>query len=146
VKIVHTVEIAAPTERVWQVIADLDRYPEWNPFVVVCRSSLRVGDPIDMRVRVLPFFAQPQRETILEHEPGRRLCYGLPKRGSGALVSRRCHEIEAQGPARTRYVSRFELEGWMEPVVRTLLGRRLAEGFAAMSAAIGERAERLHTG
>jgi uncharacterized protein YndB with AHSA1/START domain len=146
VKLVHTVEIAAPAERVWQVICDLDRYPEWNPFVVACRSSLRVGDRIDMRVRVFPFFAQPQHETILEHEPGRRLCYGLPRRGSGALVSRRCHEVEAQGAARTRYVSRFELEGWMEPVVRRLLGGRLAEGFAAMSAAIGQRAESLGTG
>ncbi|HXK24608.1 MAG TPA: SRPBCC domain-containing protein [Myxococcota bacterium] len=143
--IVHTVEIAAPAERVWQVIVDLDRYPEWNPFVVACRSSLRVGEPIDMRVRVMPFFAQPQRETILEHEPGRRLCYGLPRRGSGALVSRRCHEVESLGPERTRYVSCFELEGWMEPGVRTLLGRRLAQGFAAMSAAIGVRAEALGT-
>jgi uncharacterized protein YndB with AHSA1/START domain len=145
-KLVHTIEIAAPAERVWQVIVDLDRYPEWNPFVVACRSSLRVGEPIEMRVRVFPFVAQPQRETILEHEPGRLLCYGLPRRGSGALVSRRCHEVEAQGASRARYVSRFELEGWMEPVVRTLLGRRLAAGFAAMSAAIGERAESLRTG
>ena len=142
-RLLHTVEIAAPAERVWQVIVDLDRYPEWNPFVVACRSSLRVGEPIEMRVRVFPFFAQPQRETILEHEPGRLLCYGLPKRGSGALFSRRCHEVEAQGPERARYVSRFELDGWMEPVVRSLLGRLLAAGFAAMSAAIGERAESL---
>lgn len=145
-RLVHTVEVAAPVERVWQVIVDLDRYPEWNPFVVACRSSLRVGEPIDMRVRVVPFFAQPQRETILAHEPGRLLCYGLPKRGSGALVSRRCHELEPLGSERTRYVSRFELEGWMEPVVRTLLGRQLAGGFAAMSAAIGARVESLRTG
>ena len=145
-RLVHTIEIAAPAERVWQVIVDLDRYPEWNPFVVACRSSLRVGDPIDMRVRVLPFFAQPQRETILEHEPGRLLCYGLPKRGPGALFSRRCHEVDAQGHARSRYVSRFELDGWLAPVVRTLLGRRLAAGFAAMSAAIGKRAEEVGVG
>ncbi|HVH18202.1 MAG TPA: SRPBCC domain-containing protein [Myxococcota bacterium] len=137
----HVLEIDAPAERVWQVIADLDRYAEWNRFVVSCRSSLEVGAPIDMRVRVFPFFAQPQRETIFEHEPGRRLCYGLPAHASGALESRRCHEVEALGPARARYVSRFQLSGWLAPVIRLLLGRRLAAGFTAMSDGIQRRAE-----
>ena len=137
----HDLEIAASAERVWQVIVELDRYPEWNPFVVACRSSLVVGEPIDMRVRVLPWFAQPQRETILEHQPGRRLCYGVPGDALGALASRRCHEVSALGPARARYVSRFALSGWLMPVVRGLLGARLRAGFTAMSEAIQRRAE-----
>jgi len=139
----QVLEIDAPAERVWQVITDLDRYPEWNPFVVACRSSLAPGDPIEMRVHVFRSFAQPQRETIFEHVPGRRLCYGVPARPLGALASRRCHEVEAQGPTRTRYASRFELSGWMAPVVQLLLGRRLAAGFAAMSEALRGRAEGL---
>jgi uncharacterized protein YndB with AHSA1/START domain len=142
-RIEHVLEIDAPAETVWRVITDLDRYPEWNPFVVSCRSSLVVGEPIDMRVRVLPVFAQPQRETILEHEPGRRLCYGVPRHPTGALESRRCHHVEALGPARSRYTSRFELSGWLAPVVRVLLGRRLALGFTAMSEGIQGRARSL---
>ena len=141
----HVLEIDAPAERVWEVITDLDRYPEWNPFVVACRSSLAVGAPIEMRVRVFRSFAQPQRERIFEHVPGRRLCYGVPMRPLGALASRRCHELEPRGAARTRYVSRFELSGWLAPVVRLLLGRRLAAGFAAMSAALKARAEALRS-
>jgi hypothetical protein len=136
----HVLEIDAPPQRVWKVVCDLDRYPEWNPFVVACRSSLAVGDPIEMRVHVFRSFAQPQRETIFEHVPGRRLCYGVPGQALGALASRRCHELEPLG-ARTRYVSHFELSGWLAPVVRLLLGRRLEAGFAAMSAALKARAE-----
>lgn len=139
----HAHEIDAPAERVWQVICDFDRYSEWNPFVVACRSSLEVGAPIEMRVRVFPFFAQPQREQVFVHEPGRRLCYGLPRQPLGALASRRCHELEPLSAARSRYVSRFELSGWLAPVVRGLLGARLRAGFAAMSAAIRTRAETL---
>ena len=139
----HVHEIEAPAERVWQVIVELDRYPEWNPFVVACRSTLAVGAPIEMRVRVFPFFAQPQREQIFEHVPGRRLCYGLPGRPLGALASRRCHELEPLSPARSRYRSRFELSGRLAPLVRLLLGARLRAGFAAMSAGIRTRAETL---
>jgi len=136
----HRIEVAAPAERVWAVVCDLDRYPDWNPFVVACRSSLVVGEPIDMRVRLFGRFAQPQREQILEHVPGRRLCYGLPARPLGALASRRCHEVEPAG-MRSLYRSHFELDGWLAPLVRVLLGTRLAAGFDAMSAALCARAE-----
>ncbi len=143
-RIVHTFDVAAPAATVWSVVTDLDRYPEWNPFVVACRSTLAIGSPIVMRVRVLPFVAQPQRETIFEHEPGRLLRYGLAPLPLGALASSRAHEIAAVAEERARYVSRFALDGWLAPVVAGLLGRRLAAGFAAMSAALVARAEALH--
>ena len=136
----HDLEVAAPAERVWSVVCDLARYPEWNPFVVSCASTLEIGDPIRMRVRLLGF-AQPQREQILAHEPGRMLCYGLAPSRLGALVSRRSHEVVALDPARTRYVSRFALSGWLSPLVALLLGRRLRAGFTAMSTALKARSE-----
>jgi hypothetical protein len=139
----HTLRIEAPAAQVWQGIVDLDRYPEWNPFVVACRSTLVPGDSIEMRVRLFGSLAQPQRETIFEHEPGRRLSYGLAPNALGALASLRSHEVEAITPTATRYRSHFELSGWLSPVVAGLLGGRLRVGFEAMSQAIRRRAEQL---
>lgn len=48
----QTIEVTATPAVAWEVIVDLPRYGEWNPFVVECRSTLAVGDPIDMRVHV----------------------------------------------------------------------------------------------
>jgi hypothetical protein len=141
----HDLSVDAPPDRVWEVVTDLARYPEWNPFVVACASTLVVGDPISMRVRLFARWAQPQREQILEHERGRRLCYGLPPSRFGALVSRRSHEVFSTA-TRARYVSHFELGGWLSPLVSLLLGRRLRAGFSAMSAAIAARAEALARG
>lgn len=138
--------IAAPVDRVWEVITDLASYPEWNPFVVAARSSLVVGEPISMRVRVFPGFAQPQRETITRCVPRQRLCYGVEGIPGGALRSERCHELRAAGPAHTEYRSTFELTGWLAPLVRSLLGARLERGFRENTRALGERAESLHRG
>ncbi|MCC6763779.1 MAG: SRPBCC domain-containing protein [Deltaproteobacteria bacterium] len=143
--ITQTLDVAAPAATVWQVVTDLDRYPQWNPFVVACRSTLEPGTPIAMRVRVLPFLAQPQRETIFEHVPGRCLRYGIHPLPLGALASERSHVVESAGEEHSRYVSRFELRGWLAPVVATLLGGRLERGFAAMSAGIKARAEALRS-
>jgi hypothetical protein len=145
-EIAQTFEVAAPAGTVWAVITDLGRYPEWNPFVVRCVSTLEPRTPIDMRVRVFPGFAQPQREEVFEHVPGQRLSYGIRQLPLGVLSSRRSHEVEALGPDRTRYVSRFRLGGWLAPVVSLLLGRRLEQGFAAMSTALVRRAEAVASG
>lgn len=140
----HSLEIAAPAETVWSVITDLDSYPVWNPFVVACASTLAPGSPIAMRVRVFPFWTQPQREQIFEHMPGRRLRYGIRPLPFGALASSRSHEVTAIAPDRTKYISHFELTGWLVPVVSVFLGGRLTRGFASMSGAIKARAEALH--
>ena len=133
--------IDAPIDRVWSVIVDLPAYSEWNPFVVAARSTLVVGDPIQMRVRLLPPLVQPQREIIFECVPKQRLVYGLD---GAAIRSRRAHELASAGEAATRYRSHFRLEGRLEPLTRWLLGRRLAIGFQSMTRALALRAEESH--
>jgi len=135
--------IAAPSNVVWEVITDLASYGQWNPFVVGCRSTLVVGNPIHMRVKIFSWFAQPQREVIQDHIPGQRLCYGLDGGRLGAVISRRCHDLESLDRGRTRYRSRFVLSGWMAPLTRFLLGARLRRGFHSMTAGIRTRAEQL---
>jgi hypothetical protein len=139
----EALDVATSPDAVWRVITDFDRYGEWNPFVVACRSTLVVGAPIVMRVRLVPWLAQTQRETVFEHEPGRRFCYGVAGGTLGAIASRRSHEVVALEEGCTRYVSRFALSGWLAPVVRALLGRRLEYGFHAMTVGVRDRAERL---
>ncbi len=143
IEINQSVEIGVRPEVVWSVITDLPRYPDWNPFVVSCASTLVVGEAIAMRVRVVPFFAQPQTETVFEHEPGRLLSYGLGGIPLGALRSRRSHRVETAGAGGTRYESRFELAGWLAPLVRILVGRHLERGFKAMTEAVVVRAEQV---
>jgi hypothetical protein len=94
-----------------------------------------------MRVRLFSTFTQPQRETVFEHVPGERLCYGIPGNRLVALASRRSHEVEAIGAMRTRYRSHFELSGWLAPRVRGLTRARRQHGFHAMTDALRRRAE-----
>ncbi len=136
------VEINAPPAKVWEVITDLKRYPEWNPFMRECSTTFKPGDPINMQVAL---FAkpQPQTETVKEYVEGKRFAYTMKPVPGGTLSSFRSHEVEALPNGRTRYRSYFYLKGWLMPVVRGLLGSRLQKGFAGMTQGIQERAEKL---
>lgn len=138
----RTLEIAAPADVVWEVITDFPRYGEWNPFILKCESSLVPGEPIDLRVKLMAV-PQPQREWISEHVPGQRFGYSMKPMPLGALSSKRSHSVEPQVSGHTLYHSHFELNGWLMPVVRGLLGRRLEKGFAGMTTGIQTRAEQL---
>ena len=134
------VEIEAPAARVWEVVSDLAGYREWNPFVVDARSTLVPGEPIFMKVRVFPGITQPQWEKVFDCDPDRGFSYGLTL-PLGALASRRSHEIVATGDHTTRYVSHFEISGWLSPLVKLFTGRALRAGFSNMTRAVKQRAE-----
>lgn len=136
------VEINAPAELVWEVLTDLPRYGEWNPFVLECQSSLKPGEPINMKVR-LGTRLQKADEVMKEFVAGRRFAYNMKPVPPGALSSFRSHDLESLGDARSRYHSHFELHGWMMPLVRALMGRHLDNGFTGMTEGVKQRAEQL---
>jgi uncharacterized protein YndB with AHSA1/START domain len=138
----ETLEIAAPPEKVWEVLTDFSAYKEWNPFVVQARCELTPGGAIDMQVQ-LKNKPQHQVEHIIAVTPGQGFSYCMKPMPLGALRSFRSHSIEAAGPGRSRYTSHFELHGWLRPLVLALYRQALEKGFAGMTAAIARRAEDL---
>ena len=122
-QIVQRERIRAPRQRVWEVICKTDDYPEWNPFVVACDSSFAVGSPIRMRVRVLPWFAMPQTETVRANREGEFLEYGI-RLPLGLLESSRQHYLSELNANTSHSESRFCLRGPLAPLV----ARIAAEG------------------
>ena len=47
------VEINAPAQVVWEILVDLPRYGEWNPFCIAATSTFKMGDPINMTMKYL---------------------------------------------------------------------------------------------
>ena len=77
----ETVEINAPSKIVWDILTDLPRYNEWNPFCIRAVSSLKMGEPIEM---TLINYATaggptvPNLEYICGFEPERLLSWEFP--------------------------------------------------------------------
>lgn len=138
-----TVEIDAPPELVWGVLTDLAAYPRWNPFTVEARSSLRVGEPIDLTVRMSRLGRTvSQREHLTEVRAPERLVWTM-KLGSRHLVNaERVQRIERLADGRSRYTTEDAIAGALAPLVFAIFGKSLEEGFRAMATALKSEVER----
>ena len=71
-------EIHAPRGLVWETLTDLEGYARWNPFTIEVRSSLEVGAPVHMKVRMLKAggVVVNQTETLRAIEAPDRIVWG----------------------------------------------------------------------
>ena len=134
-----TKEINASKDTVWGVMTDTSAYPEWNPFVVACKSSFIVGSPIVMKVRLLPSLTITQKETIQQNRSGEFLAYGINIPLS-ILSSTRQQILTTIDENTTRYESVFILKGFLSPLVSLMLKTQLTRGFSEMTEGLVKRA------
>jgi hypothetical protein len=138
-EITTTVDIDAPAETVWDVLADFGRYPEWNP-----RTRIEGVAESGARLRVSPAPDAPRMPTF---RPAVRRADGRELRWLGHLYVRGLFDgdhrfrIEAVDDDRSRLVQSERFAGLLAGPILRRYGRDTEEGFAAVNAALKERAE-----
>ena len=65
-----TVDIAAPPDQVWAVLADLDGYRDWNPFIQSASGQLAEGAILTLRMVPARGRAITFRPRVLAVQPG----------------------------------------------------------------------------
>lgn len=134
--------IAAPADRVWQVLTELPRYPEWNPFIRRARGSLAVGGTVRVRVSAALGLPLRFRARVLACEPGRELRWRGSVAADWLAVGEHSFRIEPIDDQHVRFVQRETLGGLLPRLLARLVAREARRGFAAMNSALAQRAER----
>ncbi len=135
------VDIAASPTRVWEVLVDFARYPEWNPLTYEVETQVAEGARVTMWVR-LPG-KRPRTEVTTMHAivPGRRICWGMVMGRPSLLNTNRIQLLTPTAGGGTRYFTEDSFSGWLVPVVKGLYGPAIQAGFEAMTAALKARCE-----
>ena len=135
------IEIDAPAERIFDILVDLGAYPEWNPFTPRVESTLRVGDPVHLFVRLRGARLAHRIEYVSRNERPSQLCWGTTIGAGFLLCAERCQTLERIDAARTRFVNQDVLRGWLAPLVMLAFGGPMQRGFDAVVRAVKQRAE-----
>jgi uncharacterized membrane protein len=134
-----TVDINAPAERVWAVMRDIERWPEWTPTVNRVR---RIGDgPLSVGSRAVIWQPKllPAKWEVTELDDGGRM-FAWVTRGPGMRLTAR-HSVEATLDG-SRATLSIQFSGTLGGFFAWLT-RNLNERYLALEAAgLKERTER----
>jgi len=135
------IEIKAPIRRVWEVLTDFDRYPEWNPFVREISGDLRRG--ARLRVHLAPPGRSGMRfkPVVRDVEPGKTFRWLghllMPRLFDGEHI----FELEPLDNNSVCFVQREVFRGMLVGLFRHMLDTDTRYGFNAMNEALKKRAE-----
>jgi len=137
VKLEHRLGIQAPAEA---VIADVERWAEWNPLYTRASGVIRMGSTLDLELALPGRQSRAIRPVILDWVPNEQILWRLSALG-GLVKSTRYIEIEQLSPTGCIFSNGEMFEGLMGPSVVQRLRGPIRAGFAAMGEALKTRVE-----
>lgn len=141
--------IDAPPEVVFQVILDVDRYPEWNVFTprLTMRSDeVAVGKEFNLDCQMTDTkLLEGEREVVLALDRERlEFCMGTSRRrGRPGIRSFRWQKCNAAPDGGTAFENYESFHGPLGPLVHVLYARRLKRAFEQYCDALDERVRRV---
>lgn len=146
-RIEHRVGLPASPEIIWDVVADLKRWREWNPLYPEVSGLLRIGQTLDL-LETFPH-DEPRRTTVrvIDWVPGAQILWG---ESSTLGLVKRLHYIEIE-PLNDEQTACILATGTVfsgmvgERAARRNV-RRIREGFQTMNDAAAARILKMQAG
>jgi len=146
-RICADIVIDAPPRKVWDIITDFDKYPEWNRFtprITLRNAGFAEGAEFDLDCRMTDrLLLKNEHETVLTVDPaGLSLCMGTSRtRGRPGIRSFRWQICGQLDGGRSHFTNYEEFHGPLAPLVRLLYGKKLKAAFRKYCLTLKDRAE-----
>jgi hypothetical protein len=138
----HTqIDIAAPVERVWALLADFPSYSRWNPQVRSVEGNLGVGQALKIFVEPPGARGVRLRPTLLAVEPNRELRWKWSVLVPGLLEGEHYFELKAKSCGGLTFHHGEIFSGILVPLLGRQMNGVIKQGFVAANDALKRQAE-----
>ena len=137
------IRIDAPAGLVWEVLTDVERYDEWNPFTPQVRTDFSIGSPAHLLVRMGPATVRIT-ETVSAFEAPRLIAWGKTFGARRLLAAERGQHLEAVSETSCRYHNTDRLTGALAPLVWLCCSGYMRAGFTRVGEGLKRQSEALY--
>lgn len=129
--------IAAPPQRVWELLADAAGYPEWNSTIVSLEGDIAVGNRIKLVSTVNP--KRAFKLNVTEMDPPHKMVWadGMPL---GLFKGVRTYTLTSHGDQETEFEMVEIFSGLLEPLISKGIPD-MTESFAEFAQSLKRAAE-----
>ncbi|MDP6934840.1 MAG: SRPBCC domain-containing protein [Myxococcota bacterium] len=139
-RITTSIDIDAPVDTVWAILADFASYETWNPLTVRIDGEPRVDEVVTLHVE-LGGKSTVRKHVISRVEPGAALCWTIRTRKPWLMRGERCQTLEELGEGRCRYVNEECVEGLVSWIVALTYKGTIRQALEACGQALKTRSE-----
>ncbi|UFH60174.1 SRPBCC domain-containing protein [Sulfurovum mangrovi] len=134
------IEISASPEKVWSILCDFQKYPEWNPFIKELEGEAKVGEKLKVRISPPHSKAMVFRPTVKNVIENREFSWLGRFLFPGIFDGEHSFNIEPTKSG-ALLTQKENFSGLLVPLLWRSLDRNTREGFRQMNEALKERAE-----
>ena len=140
IKLQTEIQIQAGPEKIWQILTDFSKYPEWNPFITLAIGKVEVGARVEITV---PSGSKEMKLhcKVVKAEPRQVLSWKYHI--ISPLLFKGVHSlnIEPMGSNYCRFVDQEVFKGLLVPLQAKDIDTNSRHGFEAMDKALKLRAQ-----
>jgi hypothetical protein len=137
----NELEINASAERVWQLLTDFAKFPQWNPFIQRVSGEPTTGARLEVTIQPSGAHATTIRPIVLKAEPNRELRWIGRWLTPGLLDDEHIFTIEPLDTGRVRFTQREIFTGFFASFHARSRNTDTRRGFREMGLALKLRAE-----
>ncbi len=134
------IEINASAEKVWTILTEIEKYSEWNPFIVKGSGKAELGSKLN-NVIINDGKEFTFKPTVTKSTPGKEFEWLGHLFFPGLFDGRHYFQIEKRGEGKVllRHGERFK--GILKGIILSKIKEDTQKGFESMNKALKERAE-----
>ena len=135
------ITINATADKVWNVLANFDDYPYWNPFLKWLKGKVVEGNKIRVRIAPPGASAMTFMPRVLKYEQNKEFRWLGHLFVPGLFDGEHSFELRDNGDGTTTFVQREQFKGILVPLFRKMLDVNTPQGFELMNKALKDRVE-----
>ena len=134
------VQIDAPADVVWEVLADVDGWGRWNPVYPEAKGSVGVGDEIALTIVLEGMKPAKSSAKVFHSKPGEALQFGALA-FAGLVRATRFIEIAPRSPTSCTVVNGEAFGRLLGPTLVRMVGAKIQNGLRGQNAGLKAAAE-----
>jgi hypothetical protein len=136
------IRIEASPKKVWEILTDFNKYPDWNPFIKSIKGVVAVGNKIVARIEPPEAKGMTFKPKVLAFNKNKEFRWIGHLIIKGLFDGEHKFELIDNEDGSTTFIQSEKFEGILVPLFKKMLDKNTVNGFNRMNEKLKELAEK----